>query len=298
MVDFDESKNDDNKLIRGREGWLFLNNDKNKVIDQISGKFSLNDEFDENWRMLFQYRQERLKALGARYDILIAPNKEVVYSQFLPEGIQLVQIRPVHRVIKQAEGLVPIHYPLELLKSKSETVEVYPTGDTHWNLIGALIGYREYTSAIGVQPISDDEIEFYDLGKGDLSDKVNEPTRYIRGRLKQPNFTCVSNNNVSRTGNKLIYENVNKSLPSCVMFRDSFGTILLEVLAQTFSRFVAVWQPNIDYSIVKAEMPDFVLTEQAERFMISIPNDATGKNKCPLRRKKTSTTELAVRRDV
>ena len=74
----------------------------------------------------------------------------------------------------------------------------------------------------------------------------------------------------------MIFENTNHSLPKAVIFGDSFSSQLIKFLAESFSRMVVVWQPNLDYSIILNEKPDIVISEQVERFLIKIPDDIHG----------------------
>lgn len=268
----------DGKFTVGKEGWLFLSNDTNRVMEQITGTYNLAGSFDVLWKEVFKFRKKKLDALGVKYTFLIAPNKECVYEQFLPPGLSLSDKRPVSRVLEQATGHVEVIYPLHELRELAGSVDVFPKGDTHWNLLGALAAYRLFVSKIGVHPVQDSEIEFYTDSQGDLSSKIGQSTEYVRGRIRRPNYKVVFDNRVPNTGNRKTFENRDLSLPSCVMFRDSFGSILLDVLAQTFSRFTAVWQANIDYEIVEEFRPDFVLSEQAERFVAGVPNDLNGKS--------------------
>jgi alginate O-acetyltransferase complex protein AlgJ len=271
------SSTENKMILEGKNGWLFLSNDTNRVIDQITGHFVLPIDFDERWRNLFQLRRERMETQRCTYAYLVAPNKECVYAEHLPDSITLVPERPVHRVLQQANDLIQVHYPLELLKLQKEATECFPKGDTHWNIWGAFPSYVQIMKGFGIDPMEIEELEFYTGKVGDLSSKIGIPTEYCKGRPKGSSSKCIYDNGVINVGHMRIYENEKKGLPSCVMFRDSFGTILLDILAQSFSRFVVVWQPNIDYSIVIRENPDFVLSEQAERFLVICPNDEGGK---------------------
>ncbi len=284
-----EKVNDtDNKYTIGKEGWLFLDRDSNRNLEQITGKYETAANFDEQWRKLFEFRNERLGSLKDKSWLIIAPSKECVYPQYLPDEVVLSDRRPVFRVLQQAVGRHKVIYPIEKMRAASASIDVYPTGDTHWSLPGALIPYREFAAAAGLRPVWDDEIEFFVSERGDLSSKIGQKTKYIQGKIKQPKFTKIHDNEIANTGRKIIYENSDKSLPSCVMFRDSFGSILLDVLAQSFSRLVAVWQANMDWGLIEEERPDIVLTEMAERFIAAgAPNDVTGKSNADYVRDKT-----------
>jgi hypothetical protein len=285
----------DNKILVGRDDWLFLNNDSNRVIDQISGNLTLSADFDAKWRSLFEYRRAQLDAIECKYGLLIAPNKECVYSNMLPDGIRLSDQRPVYRVLQQAKQTVHAIYPFEELVRQSAIIDVYPKGDTHWNVHGALIGYRKLCSVIGAPCVEDNEIEFFIVERGDLSSKLGMKTSYVQGRIKNPSFNRVFNNDIPNNGNRIEYINTNARLPTCILFRDSFGTIMTDIMAQSFSRLVVIWQANIDYSIVEAEKPDFVISVQAERFLVSPPNDITGKSHAEWVSEKTANPATSVR---
>jgi hypothetical protein len=60
-------------------------------------------------------------------------------------------------------------------------------------------------------------------------------------------------------------------LPRAVMFRDSFASSLIPLLAEHFSRAVFLWQPEMDKAVIDAEHPDVVIFEAAERALMAEP---------------------------
>lgn len=192
---------------------------------------------------------------------------------------RLSDCRPVFDVLSSAEGRVRACYPLKKLQEKATIEEVYVRGDTHWNHRGAFYGYQDMMKSAGIEAIGEQELEFSEIEiDGDLTSKLGKRTTTVRAKIRHPNFKCIENNNIPNIGHRIVFENSNKALPSCVLLRDSFSTYLLEIYAQTFRRVACLWQPNLDYRVIDAEKPDFVLSQQAERFLISCPNDLTGKS--------------------
>jgi alginate O-acetyltransferase complex protein AlgJ len=72
------------------------------------------------------------------------------------------------------------------------------------------------------------------------------------------------------------------SRPNCdkrrvLIFGDSFSEyrphLLTGLLAETFQSVMFVWSAAIDYKIVESFRADIVLTEMAERFMKTLPDD-------------------------
>jgi hypothetical protein len=127
---------------------------------------------------------------------------------------------------------------------------------------------------LGLSSLEDIDVDFIEETKeGDLSKWIGETNKNITYKIRKPKAARTQNNNIANIGNYMLFENANKNLPRAVLFRDSFSTQLFSLLAENFSRLVAVWQPNIDYKIVDAEKPDFVISQQAERFLIRCPDD-------------------------
>jgi hypothetical protein len=155
---------------------------------------------------------------------------------------------------------------------------VYPTGDTRWNGHGAFLAYTQVMTNLGLEPLSINQVEMISQEEpGDLASKIDSTTIYIRGRVINRTFRCISNNDIPNIGNLIIFSNSNKNLPRCILFRDSFSTALLEFYAQSFSELFVVWQPNLDYSLIHEFKPDIVISQQAERFLVSCPDDINGK---------------------
>jgi alginate O-acetyltransferase complex protein AlgJ len=109
-----------------------------------------------------------------------------------------------------------------------------------------------------------------------LSSKLGEQTLLVKSEILAPTYRVLEINHIANIGNLFVSQNEDSSLPSAVIFRDSFSTYLLELYAQTFSRLVCVWQPNIDYSIIERERPDVVISQQVERFLVWCPDDRNG----------------------
>lgn len=264
-------------VLRGREGWLFLSNDTNSVIDQITGKIKLPENFIENWSQLFEYRRENLDKLKTRYFLSIVPNKECVYSDFLPDGIECSSRRPIYDVIKVASGVIDYRYMLDDLRPVGSRGQTFIKGDTHWNYYGALLAFNALMEQNGLAPLPEEALRFVDLEyNGDLASKVGEKTSLRHGAVIKKNFKRVDSNDLRNIGQRVIFENNDKNLPTLVLFRDSFTTSQLDMFATKFSRVVCLWQPNIDYGIVRQEKPDFVISQHVERFFVQCPDDRFG----------------------
>ncbi|MDP9562639.1 alginate O-acetyltransferase AlgX-related protein [Agrobacterium tumefaciens] len=264
-------------VLDGKEDWLFLSNDSNKVMEQITGRTSLPPDFKAMWASLFAYRAVRLADLGSRYFFGVVPNKECVYRHYLPDGVNFSESRPINKVLEAAQGRVAHQYFLECLEEASLRSETYTKGDTHWNHVGAFVAFNQMMQANCLPQMSSDLISFEDkVIAGDLTGKLGLTTTTKVAVIKSPAFKKVEFNGVQNIGQRAVYENEDKNLPTLLLFRDSFASHQLEMFASMFSRVVALWQPNIDYKVVQDERPDFVFSQQVERFLVSCPDDIRG----------------------
>jgi alginate O-acetyltransferase complex protein AlgJ len=264
-------------VLPGKDGWLFLNSDSNRVMEQITGTYPLAPDYAEKWAQLFDDRADLARRMGFRYFYGILPNKECVYARHLPDGVVLSEDRPVRTVLGMAAGRVQHRYYLDELTAASATEDVYLKGDTHWNHLGGLLAFNAMMRALGLPEITAEEFRREDTEtEGDLSGKIGRMTANVVLRPVEPRFRLVDNNGVTNIGQRRIYEHPDKSLPRAVLFRDSFSSHQLDMFASRFSRIVCLWQPNIDPAILAEEAPDFVIGQQVERFLVQCPDDRNG----------------------
>jgi len=217
--------------------------------------------------------------LGAKYFMSIVPNKECVLQQYLPFAIEDTSTRPVHSVLNSATGRVDCRYFLDELTNATKSGDTYSKGDTHWNHYGALAGFNALMSEIGTASLDPSlfNVETKET-EGDLSSKIGERNFSQVASLRKPKFRKVDSNGVTNVGGRVVFENEDLTLPTLVLFRDSFASNQMQTFASSFSRVVALWQPNIDYSIVEQERPDFVISQQVERFLVACPDDKGGRS--------------------
>lgn len=263
-------------VLKGKNGWLFLTNDSNRVIDQMTGRSPLAPEDIEAWRITLMLRRAWLRSIGARYIFAVAPNKEVIFREHLPDGIQISNNRPVRQL--KAAGIKLIYRP-----DTFRGADTYSRTDTHWNDLGGqrqaeilLENCRRQGVAAG--PLSAMEMGFVtDTHYGDLGRKLTPPqaSELIRKRVRSRQAKVVFSSKTGNTGSVVIFEGKDKSLPRGMMFADSFGGVgsVSDYVAQGFSRLVVLWQPHFDFRLIEEEKPDIVISQMVERFLPLIPND-------------------------
>lgn len=271
------------QVLIGKDEWLFLKNDTNQLISQITGEYTVSDSLVNHWSNTLKLRSSFFNSIGSSYTYLCAPNKECVYSDYLPDSIILSDKRPIEVFRSVFEEILGASFCYPLQELQTGAISTFSKGDTHWNQYGAFIAYDALMKCMGVDnKISIKDVEFISARrKGDLISKLSDHLLddTVLAKIKIPSSIEIEFDNKVQNRGKLVVINNSKALNdhTIVVFRDSFGSALVHFLARTFRRVVAVWQPNIDYGIIESESPKYVVSEQVERFMVSPPNDISDK---------------------
>jgi integrase len=273
----------DGKVIEGKDGWLFLANDGNGVLEQHTGTRRLTDEQVEQWRDLLVSRTALAERHGAHYVFLVAPDAHGVYPENLPANIVLAPTRSIHQLIDavEEEMLGRFIYPLDELRAARVTRDVFPLVDSHWNQFGAFVAYHrlldELEQIVAVRRLPEEEIAFLDVyGVGDLSYKLTEPREGARlsALLRAGSSRLVEDNGVLWGGAYVVTECPDAPDTTCLLFGDSYTYDILKFLAESFRRLVFAHSSTFDATLIEREQPDLVLSLMAERFMIVVPEDA------------------------
>ena len=136
-------------VLIGKSGYLFLGNDHDNVIGQITGAQRPSQIDIKNWTENVSKLAAYSEGLGASFVFVLAPNKHTIYSEFLPKDIELASESITDRVLAsdgfQDLSVVDLRTSLKKLKTD---LQVYFLTDTHWNNAGAALAYFEILKAL------------------------------------------------------------------------------------------------------------------------------------------------------
>jgi alginate O-acetyltransferase complex protein AlgJ len=270
------------KVVHGRDGWLFLHRDTNRVMGQQSGEIRLDPNQLTQWRVLLDTRAAWLARQGAAYVFMIAPNAASIFPEMLPAGFASSPHRPVHQLLDhlaQHGSPAQVLYPeAELIALKSEEAP-YARNETHWTDPGAFRAYEllldELEPGVELRRLGRNDLETARaIHHGDLGRQVDPPVEaeHVYTHVRDPRARLLSDNRVFNTGRTLVYE-CPTAPGSCVMLGDSFAYRMLPFLAESFGRLVFVHRPTQDFELVEAERPAAVVSLLTERFLVRVPFD-------------------------
>lgn len=260
-------------VICGVGGWLFLDNDTNRSVDQFQGKSLLPQPVLDGWQIYLDEVSKEAAQLNVMWKILVAPAKEEVFPDFYPHERGV--ITPIDQFLRKFSETNKVIFPLAaLLESRDLT---YYTVDTHWSDFGAYVAASEVLENYGLAELRSKLSTSYKIvsSQGDLGSKMLPPR--TSGRLVATFENCsvkkVFDNGLLNTGKIWIYENVKAAVnETLIIFGDSFSLNMAKLLAKVFGRVVythtvAKW----DQEIVLAERAKYVLLQTNQRFLVSVP---------------------------
>lgn len=274
-----ENKRAEMQVIRGTDGWLFLDNDTNRSVDQYTGRLQLDDAGLERWQAYLDGCVAIAADVSAPHALVIAASKEQVLPEHYPhqKGEKTVHeqvlalCREEHRVLDT----------VQLLAARPDKEACFIKTDTHWTDRGALAATLALLARLGLdvetaQACIAQDVYYTmpfagDLG-GKLSPVVSEPTEFLQA--PPPASNAVFDNHLANIGRVIVFEDALALWKhSLLVFGASSSYPMLKYLKRLFGRVVFVHSAgHVDLSIVQHEGPDFLVMQTTARFMIEPPD--------------------------
>ncbi len=276
---------DNGITIQGQKGWAFY--DSAKVPDG----YTLIDYFGEVRFSEDELRQmasgvEKARQFYARrgidYMIVVAPNKEAMYSEYMPERLQKQRKSEQSRMDLAVEYLQK-HTKVKILNFKEALtaakqkmpMEIYFPLDSHWNEVGGYVGYSamaDYLNKFGyhlpVTPLRPEMVSIAGSQKSDLDVAGIKDTNYRVSFLDGMPVKCLKDED---HGFMLVYENPQAPVKKTLfMIRDSFGMGLVPYLNKAFAKTVYAHnkhnkRPQLE-ALLNEYHPDIMVDELVERY--------------------------------
>jgi len=281
----------------GHDGWLFLVDGSNSVIDLYKNKSTFDAALASQWVDLLRRRHDRFQARGIEYVHLAAPEKLTVLHQFYDGDIENIDGSPILQLAARHAGDVPcLLNVVPYLARNIDNYPIYWKTDTHWSAWGCYLAYQQLCARLGLptntkildyphsdvditmdlgarlDPPASENVRFYRLERNSRRVYANPLVRYkeTKGFRNEGNL---------HVGSNVIFKNDSPEAADkvVVLFGDSFSEyrnhLLTGMLAETVRELHFIWSSNIDDEYVRRVRPDIVISELAERFMTRVPTD-------------------------
>lgn len=261
---FKQSGNE--KVIVGKDGFLFFEETLNDYL-----KINTFNDYDlMRLNEILRIQQEFLLSQGINSYFVIVPNKATIYPQYMPSSLKPFNEASNYERIRNMEltmNFIDLKEPLMLQSSQSDTL-LYHRQDSHWNNIGAAIGYT-----VLMESIEKDHLQLMDQSPVKKNDWQGDLTRMLypaQSTLDQQYYYTMPKQfaftKAIRTLEDLQIESVNPSKTgNLIMFRDSFANALIPYLSESFAQVNYYRLFPYDYTKIESLSANTLIIEIAER---------------------------------
>ena len=270
-------------VLMGKDGWMFykLKGEMEDSIADYQGTNHYSADEMERFGALLKQAEENLASRGIKLVFYMVPNKEQVYSEFMPSSVKVVQEQSkadlLYEYLKENTDC-DVYYPLdEFRKAKDDWCQIYRKYDTHWNDMGAFMASQMVIQDIDGEPFGPESYRSYDIENrgtfsGDLATMLNlqkyyddDPFLKVSGYREDVSFEMdYQNEHETITHYSSDAEGKAERILIC---RDSFGVHMAEYFARNYPDVTLMDYRTEDCGAAALEIqPDAVVIEVAERY--------------------------------
>ena len=270
-------------VVIGKDNWLFYA--KVGDGDPIGCYCGTNLYSDAELQTLAENcvrQRDFLQEQDMEFVIFIAPNKERIYSEYMPDHYgrpaENYRALQVYQYLKENTDL-RIVYPYEELMQAKKSVDenIYFKTDTHWNEIGGYVGAAALCKELGIElpSLTGDEIRIVrgNHSSGDLSQMLN-----LKKQLEFADFdyTVEGYNKHNMVVPEydfyeaIICRATEADPRNIYVIRDSFSTHMVPYIGSQFANSYLRHAATYTYENLVEQNPNIVVFETVERTVDSL----------------------------
>ncbi len=252
------------QVILGSDGWLYFSDTLPDYMGQGMSDTELRHLANDLALM-----QEYIESQGKHFIFTVAPNKNSIYSEHMPEYIENRHSESNAARVGAYLDAAGVNY-LDLFDILGNEENLYYKTDTHWNSRGAALAADGLLNMLDRGgDYSTASFAVSEEHRGDLYEML-----YPAGRATETatvyggefSYVCESDPN---GGNAITIKTSCDGGSGVLMcWRDSFGIALYPYLAQSF--VAATFSRSADYDLTLADSADTVIIELVERNLSNI----------------------------
>jgi hypothetical protein len=281
------------KVVVGRDGWLYYS----ESMDEYRGIRRLPRARIQKWLQEFKAKKVFFESRNIKYLLVIAPNKETVYPEFLPTNIRQIQNKLYIDSLMSAwpaDSRVDILDLREPLISAKSTGRLYWKTDSHWNQLGAALACDAIINRLSswfpeLQPQTNSHAFRTERGNaGDLAqlmglaDQMREKHIIVAsdGKLLRPATRRFNKKIKSILSNEAVQSTDERNRLNVIVTGDSFSDALNKFLPAHFRRslkfrpYLSCKDPLFN-TLVAVEKPDVYLEVVVDRHLANPPRVLT-----------------------
>ena len=253
-------KIDNEKVFQGKEDWLFYKREGS--IENFQNAVLFRDKDLQNIATQLQNIYEWCDKHNKKFYFIIAPDKNKIYGEYFPEmkkkrSDAQSRARQLLQYLKKYTKL-KVLYLYDMLVSNKDKGLLYYRNDTHWNELGAYLGYQEIIKMVKVDSpdVSVFQADAYKKIKrlrGDLTNmypaelQIEDNTSYD---IPQINNMAQCDGIISNPIKPILCTSSNSEL-KILVFRDSFTNSLVPYFGKSFGKAKYIWRSDINNEDIK-----------------------------------------------
>lgn len=267
------------QIAFGSHGWLFYNEDEgDAAMLDFRGWLRFRPEEIATIETALKTAHDGLAACGIGFLVVVVPDKQSIYGQFLGGDEALVRTRLddlLNRLDASARAtILDLRPVLRAEAAKHAPLAIYLKTDSHWNGLGAFYAYRAILERLDEQAT----VSRLDLAALDNFTIVEQPSdggdiaRILLMPWLFPEIELSLHLNASMprvevpNSNQIVYRSTDDPGGGpLLIFGDSFAPSLAEPLARHYGS-VYVRSPSFDAGAVGRLKPRFVVWETVARY--------------------------------
>lgn len=271
-------------VLLGKDKWLFPKDLTERYIGIEKYNFT-EKELEIAKNNLIHFRDE-LKKKNIDFIFMVCPDKQSIYFEYMPDYIKRKSIKSGTDIfveyIKNNTD-IKVAYPKEELLKYKDKYQLYYKYDTHWNNLGAYIGYSELMKSLNIYVDNIDNVNIKSLSANErfnfdihfYNDMANV---FSLGKIKYYNDdkTYILSNYIIKNYETNYYissENFSfnsksyKSKNNIMIIRDSFTMGMLDYIATGFKQSEFIHIETFKNKNIIEYKPDIIVFQSVERFL-------------------------------
>lgn len=271
-----------NDVIMGKDDWFFYKGKQDTIEDPLSDYTGSNLFSEEALSRIAENMTasyETAKQAGAGFVVVLAPNKERIYYDFMPQDYGLpaenCRLNQVYAYLKEHTDVPVVNVTQALADHRRAFPDdrLYIKSDTHWNIEGAYIAANEARAALSLpdlpapEALSRSEVNPPDT---DLAHLMGVDGYY--GNVKEQMLNGYSPYTLTRvldgvTEQRWVNEAGNAPYGTMFITGDSFSVGMMKYLACDFNEVYMTFHYKYDSGMIAEHQPDIIVYEVLERFL-------------------------------
>lgn len=132
-------------VISGKDGWLFFEETAADYMDTNA----MSEEQLKSIGVTLSLIQENVKEKNGNFTFVPMPNKNSVYGEYMPDCYNKAEENNLTRLYGVLDEYGVNYVNMKKLLTDNKDMGLYHKRDTHWNYMGALLGYNSIMDSLG-----------------------------------------------------------------------------------------------------------------------------------------------------